>query len=317
MTKRALQPDGVLTPKAPFSPVVVSGDHVYTAGQVAFDESGDVVSGGIEEQTRRALDERAGMPRGGGLRARRRGEGQRVPRRPRRLRGLQRGLPRAIHCPVPCPDDGAGGSSAGASRRDRGGRANSGLSSARAGAAAAHARGVQQRRLGRSPRMARRTLFALLAVAGLALVAAPIGARRSRGRARARRPLRPRRPARRAGRGVRPGGAVRPARRRPAARRRADRRPARAMAGHRPREDRAERGGPAEPLRVPPRLPRGCARIRAATTSAGRAASPRGASRRSTRTSARKPASPGSSHSSTGSSTPSTTSTTRTRATGR
>ena len=55
MTKRSLQPDGVLTPKAPFSPVVVSGDHVYTAGQVAFDESGDVVSGGIEEQTRRAL----------------------------------------------------------------------------------------------------------------------------------------------------------------------------------------------------------------------------------------------------------------------
>jgi 2-iminobutanoate/2-iminopropanoate deaminase len=56
MTKRALQPDGVATPKAPYSPVVVSGDHVYTAGQVAFDETGAVVSGGIEEQTRRALD---------------------------------------------------------------------------------------------------------------------------------------------------------------------------------------------------------------------------------------------------------------------
>ncbi len=56
MTKRALQPDGVLTPKAPYSPVVVSGDHVYTAGQVAFDESGAVVSGGIEEQTRQALE---------------------------------------------------------------------------------------------------------------------------------------------------------------------------------------------------------------------------------------------------------------------
>ena len=56
MRKRALQPDGVLTPKAPYSPVVVSGDHVYTAGQVAFDASGAVVSGGIEEQTRRALE---------------------------------------------------------------------------------------------------------------------------------------------------------------------------------------------------------------------------------------------------------------------
>jgi 2-iminobutanoate/2-iminopropanoate deaminase len=56
MSKRAVQPDGVATPKAPYSPVVVSGDHVYTAGQVAFDESGGVVSGGIDAQTRRALD---------------------------------------------------------------------------------------------------------------------------------------------------------------------------------------------------------------------------------------------------------------------
>jgi 2-iminobutanoate/2-iminopropanoate deaminase len=56
MTKRALQPEGLATPKAPYSPVVVSGDHVYTAGQVAFDESGTVVSGGIDPQTRRALD---------------------------------------------------------------------------------------------------------------------------------------------------------------------------------------------------------------------------------------------------------------------
>ena len=56
MTKRALQPEGLATAKAPYSPVVVSGDHVYTAGQVAFDESGTVVSGGIDPQTRRALD---------------------------------------------------------------------------------------------------------------------------------------------------------------------------------------------------------------------------------------------------------------------
>jgi len=56
MSKRAVQPDGVATPKAPYSPVVVSGDHVYTAGQVAFDEAGAVVSGGIDAQTRRALD---------------------------------------------------------------------------------------------------------------------------------------------------------------------------------------------------------------------------------------------------------------------
>jgi 2-iminobutanoate/2-iminopropanoate deaminase len=56
MSKRAVQPDGVATPKAPYSPVVVSGDHVYTAGQVGFDETGAAVSGGIGAQTRRALD---------------------------------------------------------------------------------------------------------------------------------------------------------------------------------------------------------------------------------------------------------------------
>jgi 2-iminobutanoate/2-iminopropanoate deaminase len=43
-------------PKAPYSPVVVSGDLVYTAGQVGFDEQGDLVAGGIEAQTRRTLE---------------------------------------------------------------------------------------------------------------------------------------------------------------------------------------------------------------------------------------------------------------------
>ena len=37
MPRQALQPDGVAAPKPPFSPVVVSGDLVYTAGQVAHD----------------------------------------------------------------------------------------------------------------------------------------------------------------------------------------------------------------------------------------------------------------------------------------
>lgn len=56
MSKRTPQPDGVARPKAPYSPVVVDGDLVYTAGQVGFDENGDVVPGGIEAQTRRALE---------------------------------------------------------------------------------------------------------------------------------------------------------------------------------------------------------------------------------------------------------------------
>ena len=56
MARDALFPDGLPRPKAPYSPVVRSGDHVYTAGQVAFDANGDLVSGGIAEQTRQALE---------------------------------------------------------------------------------------------------------------------------------------------------------------------------------------------------------------------------------------------------------------------
>lgn len=56
MSRRTPQPDGVVKPKAPYSPVVADGDLVFTAGQVGFDEHGDLVPGGIEAQTRRALE---------------------------------------------------------------------------------------------------------------------------------------------------------------------------------------------------------------------------------------------------------------------
>jgi 2-iminobutanoate/2-iminopropanoate deaminase len=55
MSRDARQPEGVPRPAAPYSPVVVSGDHVYTAGQVAFDADGQLVPGGIEEQTHQVL----------------------------------------------------------------------------------------------------------------------------------------------------------------------------------------------------------------------------------------------------------------------
>ena len=55
MSRDAFFPDGLLRPKAPYSPVIVSGRQVYTAGQVAFDPSGVVVPGGIAEQTRQVL----------------------------------------------------------------------------------------------------------------------------------------------------------------------------------------------------------------------------------------------------------------------
>ena len=56
MPRQALQPNGMAMPKPPYSPVVVSGDLVYTAGQVAHDADGSLVAGGIEEQTRQTLE---------------------------------------------------------------------------------------------------------------------------------------------------------------------------------------------------------------------------------------------------------------------
>lgn len=56
MEKRAIQPPDTATPAAPYTPVIVSGDLVVTAGQVAFDQDGKVVEGGIREQTRQALE---------------------------------------------------------------------------------------------------------------------------------------------------------------------------------------------------------------------------------------------------------------------
>jgi 2-iminobutanoate/2-iminopropanoate deaminase len=56
MGRVAPQPEGLTRPKAPYSPVVVSGSTVFTAGQVAFDEHGALVAGGIGEQTRQALE---------------------------------------------------------------------------------------------------------------------------------------------------------------------------------------------------------------------------------------------------------------------
>jgi 2-iminobutanoate/2-iminopropanoate deaminase len=55
MARDAVQPEGLAVPKPPYSPVVVSGESVYTAGQIANDADGNLVPGGIREQTRQAL----------------------------------------------------------------------------------------------------------------------------------------------------------------------------------------------------------------------------------------------------------------------
>jgi 2-iminobutanoate/2-iminopropanoate deaminase len=56
MADGAIQPDGIATPPGAFSPVVAAGDRVYTAGQVGADASGAIVDGGVEAQTRQALE---------------------------------------------------------------------------------------------------------------------------------------------------------------------------------------------------------------------------------------------------------------------
>jgi reactive intermediate/imine deaminase len=55
VTRDAIQPDDVPAPVPPYSPVVVAGDLVFTAGQVAMDRSGAVVVGEVAEQTEQVL----------------------------------------------------------------------------------------------------------------------------------------------------------------------------------------------------------------------------------------------------------------------
>ena len=56
MSRDARQPPDVPRPRAAYSPVVVAGPLVFTAGQVAFGPDDTLVSGGIEEQTGQVLD---------------------------------------------------------------------------------------------------------------------------------------------------------------------------------------------------------------------------------------------------------------------
>jgi 2-iminobutanoate/2-iminopropanoate deaminase len=56
MPRQAFQPEQMAKPKPPYSPVVVSGDTVWTAGQIANDHEGNLIGGGIAEQTRRSLE---------------------------------------------------------------------------------------------------------------------------------------------------------------------------------------------------------------------------------------------------------------------
>ena len=51
MARDALFPDGLVRPKAPYSPVVVAATTSTPPARSAFDVSGTLVAGGIAEQT--------------------------------------------------------------------------------------------------------------------------------------------------------------------------------------------------------------------------------------------------------------------------
>ena len=55
MARDAPIPSGIVLPSLPYSPVIRSGDRVFTAGQVAHGPDGAVVRGGIAEQTPQVL----------------------------------------------------------------------------------------------------------------------------------------------------------------------------------------------------------------------------------------------------------------------
>lgn len=55
--KKALSVPGGAPPVGPYSPAVVAGGWVWISGQIALDpQTGQLVAGGVEAQTRRALD---------------------------------------------------------------------------------------------------------------------------------------------------------------------------------------------------------------------------------------------------------------------
>jgi 2-iminobutanoate/2-iminopropanoate deaminase len=56
VARDARHPEGFVRPPVPLSAVVVSGDFVYTSGQVAFDAEGTLVPGGLEAQTAQVFE---------------------------------------------------------------------------------------------------------------------------------------------------------------------------------------------------------------------------------------------------------------------
>ena len=123
VARDALFPDGLVRPKAPYSPVVRSGDHVYTAGQVGFDASGTLVAGGVAEQTRQTLANLEACLVAAGCTLDDVVKVNVFLVDLADFDAIQRGLPRRVRGAVSRADDGAGRAARRDPRRDRGGRA--------------------------------------------------------------------------------------------------------------------------------------------------------------------------------------------------
>ena len=57
MSREVIQPRAGSKPTSPYSPGIKAGGFIYVSGQVPLDpQTGEMVSGGIEEQTRQTLE---------------------------------------------------------------------------------------------------------------------------------------------------------------------------------------------------------------------------------------------------------------------
>jgi 2-iminobutanoate/2-iminopropanoate deaminase len=55
MSKRIIKTDKVSLPVGPYNQAVSYGDLIYTAGQIPLDRQGNMVAGGIKEQTEQVI----------------------------------------------------------------------------------------------------------------------------------------------------------------------------------------------------------------------------------------------------------------------
>ncbi|MBD3223267.1 MAG: hypothetical protein GF313_00945 [Caldithrix sp.] len=68
MTKRVIQSDKVPAPIGPYSQAIEANGFVFTSGQIALDAAtGQLIEGGVEEQTRKVLDNVKAILDAGGI----------------------------------------------------------------------------------------------------------------------------------------------------------------------------------------------------------------------------------------------------------